>query len=309
MRCPCGYTKFDSAVRLSAEREATRWVPASPDIRTGMGSTELGVTAGFGTAGWGSVVRDVVTGTLETRCLSCGRARSQRGIGGGTVLAAWFGEGEIFALMSDVVDPACMSARFQSVDDGAFTSLAERRVDVTIDVVEVPVPAIAFEAEHSSYLPAGAVVGDRVYRVALPDNLTGAYDLLFLDRCLRITQFVARIEGGIQTVFGRSGDVVAMTGDYAASQVLMDDTTSIADHINAIKAVIDNGVVPSPASDLAGDGPGEVVGAVRALQGRPLVSIVDTVDFVFLPWEAIAETFISCPLLRWSEVNQRWEIG
>jgi hypothetical protein len=210
-RCTCGYTKFAVRVDRTPAVLAPRWRPVPPT--GGLGSTPMGLTMGAASQGWGRFMVSVAKGVANTFCLKCLRVRRGTPVGGGTAMASFFEETFVKVVMSDVVEPSCMTARFV-LQGGEVHEMPIQVLD------EVP-PLLGTALEVRETLPSGAVAAGRVYKVALPTVFaSGLYHLVFVDHCLDTTQHIGSIPlFGQLDVHGRSGDVIAMFGDYRASLI------------------------------------------------------------------------------------------
>jgi hypothetical protein len=289
-RCTCGSIKF--AERVDRTRfVAERWRVVGNG--GGFGAAAFGTSFGTSTEqAWGRFRIPVVTGVRNTVCLSCARIRRGVPVGGGIAMGSWLEGSTVCALMTDVVDPGCITARF-SLDRGDFYEVSvEPRF---IDPQEVPaLPGSPLEQRE--LLPAGAVAPTRVYRVALPESVaqSGTYRLTFRDRCLDSSQSIIELEltAGILSLYGRQGEVVGEFGDYAASQVLADpedmpgvDQGAFLEQVQAtLEGAIELGL------DLGGT---TAVPQVVGIRGR-------AVEDATPPDGA---------QLKWSAANQRWEMG
>jgi hypothetical protein len=189
MRCACGYTGFADRVRRRVARDEPRWVLVSRgQVSGGLGFVPLGTSGTPGATLWGRVDIDLYEGTLETRCTSCDRLRSEKPVGGGASLAGWVTGTHVFVLMSDIADTAC--ARLELRGDGVAH-------DLEIAVVEEDAPeGLVGTIETTTALPFGAVVADVVYRAPLPAGLHGEYRLYLVDRCMRTRTFVTLLQFG-----------------------------------------------------------------------------------------------------------------
>ena len=288
MRCTCGYTTFDHRVKVTRTVDAERYLPPTPATTTGAGSMPSGVLAGTGSASYGRCILNTYTGSLQTRCSSCTRVRNARPIGGGMVLAVWEQPDAVYTLMSDVIDPACIIARFQS---------PTKRVDVGVEVVRIPFPELKPTHGVAASLPVGAVMGDVIYRVEYPSALgeeDDTFTLRYHDKCLRIVQDVGEVSvGGIIDLYGRTGDVVAEVGDYRTSQISYGEGM-FDQPLDAMVTTIAG--LPKVRGDLAWDSEHKL--RVVAMHGRPVVNLqTKYLGYMASSW------------LRWSTVRNRWEWG
>lgn len=181
MRCACGHTLFAARLRRGVVPNVPRWlVVGRGEKPTGLGAVPMGTAPVPDETLWGRVDVDLNVGTLETRCRSCARLRHERRVGGGTLIARWRLGQQIFLLMSDVVDAGCVTAQFRG-------HTSTRSVPVVVET-EVPQEPVEVETEESTTtLPQGAVIGDIVYRVDAPLDLSGEFRLVLIDACLKVT--------------------------------------------------------------------------------------------------------------------------
>jgi hypothetical protein len=95
------------------------------------------------------------------------------------MLMTWRIDDAVYALMSDVVDPACITGRL--LGQGV-------RIDLGVTIVDdIELPTFT-EISTVTTLPHEAVVGQTVYRVTLPSDLAdGDYALVLHDHCLSVT--------------------------------------------------------------------------------------------------------------------------
>lgn len=278
-RCTCGFTKFAVRVDLTPAVLSSRWRPVPP--AGGMGSTQLGTSMGGAPQGWGRFVVSVTTGIANTFCLSCQRVRRGTPVGGGVVMTHFVEDAAINVVMTDVVEPSCMSARF--VLPGTESHV------VPIELVEDVPPLLGSPLEVQESLPSGAVAAERIYRVPLPTVFaSGPYRLVLTDHCLGTMQYVTTVDiAGNLDVYGRSGDVVALFGDYAASLVESGiESVTLDEALDLLEAALQSRVLIG--GDLGGTpGAPRVVG----LQGRDVKN----------------EAPANGARLVWSDANDRWE--
>jgi hypothetical protein len=193
-RCTCGYTKFAERVDVVRDPNADRWHVMGGG--GGFGDTPFGVSLGGGLEQvWGRFRIAVITGIRNTVCLSCARVRRGVPVGGGVVMGSWLEGGSIFTLMSDVVDSACIVARFSL---GAHAAPYEVPIEVQpAELTAVP-PLPGQPLEQRPLPPVGAVVPRHVYRTPIPAQVeeSGLYELVFRDRCLGTIQRVIELELG-----------------------------------------------------------------------------------------------------------------
>lgn len=283
--CTCGYETLAIRTEVTRSEPVARWLAFHPQLE------------GPGVLTYGKKTLSVLSGIRQSYCTSCSRARGDGiAVGGGTVVEARIASGEVFALMTDIVDPACMEARF--VGEGrvyaGIIEVEETSEDNGVLPPEVWTlfeelyePAVNEEGEPPDE-PVGAPIARTVYRVAFPDSADpGIYRLLLRDRCLGVTQPIGDIAIGdfLLTLHERSGHVVAELGDYSGQQ-LVDEGQSVADQLTAIHAEL------ASRAQVGGDLGGSVAAPqVTGLQGR-------AVD-AGLP--------VDGEQLTWSAVNQRWE--
>lgn len=278
-RCACGYTKFAVRVDRTPAILSSRWRPVPPT--GGLGSTPLGMSMGGASQGWGRFVVSVTTGVANTFCLSCQRVRRGTPVGGGVAMASFFEDTAINVVMTDVVEPSCMTARF---------TLPGRETHVVpIELLEEVPPLLGSPLEVQEFLPSGAVVAERIYRVPIPTVFaSGLYRLLFVDDCLDTTQLIGIVAiAGELDVYGRAGDVVAIFGDYSASLVESGvEGVTLDESLDLLQAAVESRV-------LVGGDLGGTPGAPRVikLQGRDVKN------------EAPGDG----ARLVWSDANDRWE--
>ena len=186
MRCPCGSDRFDQRLNVRRDAQVVRWLPASDVTRFGLGSAPLGAFGGGSERRYGRVELTLVTGALAVHCLSCERLRREKPVGGGMAVGHWKTPDALFIVMSDVADPTCVTARFQS---------AAQSLEVGVEVAHVPIPASATPTATATTLPPGAVLADVVLRAPVPDEVRDApetpFEALLFDKCLGFSQRVA----------------------------------------------------------------------------------------------------------------------
>lgn len=278
-RCTCGYSKFAVRVDKTPAALASRWRPMPPT--GGLGSTPVGTSMGSAPQGWGRFVVPVVTGVANTFCLSCQRVRRGTPVGGGAAMTSYLEGDAVYVVMTDVVEPSCMTAR--------FTLPGEEIHEVPIEVIEDVPPLLGSALEVREELPAGAVAASRIYRVALPNvYASGLYLLVLTDHCLDIRQPIRAMPiVGQLDVYGRSGDVVAMFGDYKASII----ETGIPNVSLAAALDLIDGAIQARAKIAKDLGGSAASPRVVGIQGRAVQNVA--------PADG-AE-------LEWSSTNNRWE--
>jgi hypothetical protein len=196
-------------------------------------------------------------------------------------MASFFEDTAINVVMTDVVEPSCMTARF---------TLPGRETHVVpIELLEEVPPLLGSPLEVQEFLPSGAVVAERIYRVPIPTVFaSGLYRLLFVDDCLDTTQLIGIVAiAGELDVYGRAGDVVAIFGDYSASLVESGvEGVTLDESLDLLQAAVESRV-------LVGGDLGGTPGAPRVikLQGRDVKN------------EAPGDG----ARLVWSDANDRWE--
>jgi hypothetical protein len=277
-RCACGFTKFASRVDKVIDPAATRWRQIPPS--GGLGSVAHGATLGAGQVGWGRFTYRVTTGMRSTVCMSCARVRRSIPVGGGTAIAAWTDDTATYALMTDVVELSCMTARY-ALQHGVVYS-------AEIEVLEATGgEAAAAPLEVRASPPAGAALATVVFRIPYPDVFAaGLYTATLVDHCLGTTQVLGTAAFGTNLdVYGRAGDVVAVAGDYSTDLIDSSDgtlTTSLELVHGELITLVQVG------GDLGGTAEAPFV---IALQGRAVQGVTPT----------------GAVKLRWSAANNRWE--
>lgn len=164
MKCVCGFRRFRESV-LAVTEGVESWLLY--DVGT-----------------WGLFAIDVARTHKILACESCGRARSDRVIGGLGAYGAYDGlDGYVYILVTDASVLGCARARYTSVDH------PEYYVDVAVAPhagAADPVTPGSAPISSAPTPPAGAVVAD-VIRAALPDGsilYDGDYVLTLVDICV-----------------------------------------------------------------------------------------------------------------------------
>lgn len=281
-RCACGYTKFATRVERAVETLANRWRPVP--VLGGLGSSPLGVTLATGQQGWGRFTLPVVRGVASTYCMSCRRPRRGIPVGGGTVMASYADGGAVYAVMTDVVQPSCVSAQFTLVNGESYPSL--------VQVLDDALPAlVGSPLEVREAMPQGAIAADRLYRIPVPSvRDAGLYRVVLIDKCLELKQSLGSLilEGNLD-LYGRTGDVVAEFGDYSSSQIATaEDDITLDEQLGMLQQGLYGKALV--AGDLGGTAQSP---KVTRLQGRPVRDVT--------PPDGTR--------LRWSAENGRWEPG
>jgi hypothetical protein len=262
--CTCGDRAL--SLRASHTREVTTRYIRQPGDTTTYWPKEL----------------SVIRGKRSLFCTSCGRERRGVPTGGGTVFEHSVGEDGVSIAMVDVEDVGCMVARYISTS-GSYV--------VSIDAQEPTTDNLAPFWHDAEWMPAPSEEAqvEYIYQVPLPNpTVPGLYKLVLFDHCLGISQYVDEIQlGGLRTLYGRTGHVVAEPFDYAASQVLAGGQP-LSTRLSALYVALQ--ARAAHAGDLGGDI--EAPLAV-ALQGRALHDEFPGHD---------AD-------LSWSGANQRWELS
>lgn len=132
---------------------------------------------------WGRFTLSVIHGVRNSVCVSCGRVRFVETTGGGTVVTWQISSGGLYVLMTDVVSPSCMEARF--LDEERHAYIGE------IQVLDATIPFPGTPPYSESFRPPGVIAADTMYRVYPPEGTdTGEFRLFLIDRCLGIRQLV-----------------------------------------------------------------------------------------------------------------------
>ncbi len=200
-RCPCGASKFAERVDRTRHPAAERWRVVSASgggTGGGLGATPFGSLFGAGLGIveapvlWGRFTMPITTGIRNLFCLSCQRIRRGLPVGGGTAMAVWREDDFVFALMTDVVSPACMAAQFVFEGDAHHTTIEV----LPVADAEVPPPVGLPELVRAA-APINATIPKFVYRVPIPIDVdtAQAYRLTFVDRCLSTTQNIYAFAG------------------------------------------------------------------------------------------------------------------
>lgn len=183
MRCACGHSQFIARLRRTKLFEQPRWrIVARGSVTGGLGYTPLGTTGGAASVLYGRVDVDINVGALSTCCRACGRLRHERPVGGGAVVGTWRAGETVYLLMSDTIDVTCVRAQFR---EGTQIRDAEVRI-----VDQEPAALPEGVEETSTVLPRGAIVGDTVYAIEVPNGLSGEVRLILIDRCLKVQETV-----------------------------------------------------------------------------------------------------------------------
>jgi hypothetical protein len=277
--CTCGQQKLGG--RLDKQKQA------APRVIPYQGDSLL----------YARKVLDVVRGTYQLYCTSCGFVRRTMPLGGGTVVASTYNQAarEVRVAMSDVVRTACMTARL--FGEGRSYSLVISAEDVT-SANAVDDSSVAPPREPLAGGPSGGdVVASKVYRVAIPEGVEpGVYVLLFVDTCLRLAQPVALLPVDIiavQTLYARSDAVLQQAGDYAAIMIGADDGT-LRDQLDMLRTAL------LARAQIGGDLGGTASAPIAiAMQGR---SVHDTTprDGAKLRWSSGANQWTADSV--WREV-------
>lgn len=163
MKCVCGFRRFRESIR-AVDDDVEQWVRFDDGTYGGFGSTPFGTFFGSGAGGaWGLFELTVARTHQVLACESCGRARSDKVIGGNGVFGSYLLGNSIFVLISDASLLACLRVRFRNEE-----------LDITVDVsptvyLGTPLPLVApAPAETAPTPPAGATIAGLI-RAVLPD--------------------------------------------------------------------------------------------------------------------------------------------
>ncbi len=181
-KCTCGFTRFRES-RSSSEADVACWVLYSSTVLGGFGASPIGTFLGAGDEPeeeddlWAKILVPVTYTDLSTNCLSCGRLRFRKTLGGLGVATSYSHNGNLYLVTMSITNLGCYSIEFR----GAETfSVPIRRIASTPPALHVD-NVLAFSLDP----PAADPRATTVLYVPIPAdvNQPGIYTVHVVDTC------------------------------------------------------------------------------------------------------------------------------